>query len=692
MKVTVGASVQDALRNPPNPRAPGPAPPPLARPSELPVENNDTASRIIHSMQQASQSVKSNVPDPRLVQRGNLHGAALAMKLPNAEVGKPSVKAPSHIHIKITSVFNKKATKSKRDIGFDPYTLSKPRQVLFSAVQDEIRTVLDLFLFKEYDLRIQQIPDFQLRYAHSQSQLDPEDFGMNLGDLWTSHLTRPHISSKARKDHVIELIVDVSFKPKAKNSSTPSPKKRKKYISDGSESDDEPVGSKRQQTYLTTIEEEETQYYVSRSDCEIQDAAVRWKTQPEQLLVSVMEDSMIASGTTKRVYKLFIEDQAYAAKRFFNTGSNRALTNDELKRHGRQELLRQAKAQMCLSEFTKALKLNKVSSADLRVSPGFLLTVQTGPLLGQTWIVDPLLSNTQTYKYSGTLGAGRNTEDLFGKTCDAFAHFSVVQSNGILNIRIGIKEPKKTGSVRGVDDLVLFDLMVHSLDKSGGLGDRGAAGIQDFGAEHVCNTICKSLKLPKLASVIRLPKNNEPLSPPIYVQIGRGFQPAPGDESFEDIDSLQPPSGGVDTSKNEKVLQFGNESFEWGPFKVHPATLSRSEKEDDAQKILVLSLHALKLSPGDADGHSHSEVMRYVAASSIAGDFFEDLEKSTDTDADYACFEIVSLRIALRCASNLVQIPKSKIADLNAWTFIYDFRDNDSGALGSGVTKLRDLG
>ncbi|KAG6814765.1 hypothetical protein H0H93_012330, partial [Arthromyces matolae] len=247
-----------------------------------------------------------------------------------------------------------------------------------------------------------------------------------------------------------------------------------------------------------------------------------------------------------------------------------------------------------------------------------------------------------------------------------------------------IKEPKKTGSVRGVDDLVLFDLMVHSLDKSGGLGDRGAAGIQDFGAEHVCNTICKSLKLPKVASVIRLPKNIEPLSPPIYVQIGRGFQPTPGDEGFEDMDSLQPPSGGVDTSKNEKVLQFRNESFEWGPFKVHPATLSRSEKEDGAQKILVLSLHALKLSPADADGHSHSEVMRYVAASSIAGDFFEDLEKSTDTDADYACFEIVSLRIALRCASNLVQIPKSKIADLNAWTFIDDFRDNDSGALGSG--------
>ncbi|KAG6822964.1 hypothetical protein H0H92_011880, partial [Tricholoma furcatifolium] len=141
LEATVGASVNDALQSPPNPRNPGPAVPPVARLWELPAENADTASVILTSMHTANQSAKSNVSNPQLLQRGNfshLQGAARAMKLPRDEEAPTDSKAPSNIHIKLTSIINKKAPKAKRNLGFYPYTLSKPRDVSFDKVLKEI--------------------------------------------------------------------------------------------------------------------------------------------------------------------------------------------------------------------------------------------------------------------------------------------------------------------------------------------------------------------------------------------------------------------------------------------------------------------------------------------------------------------------------------------------------------------------
>lgn len=50
-----------------------------------------------------------------------------------------------------------------------------------------------------------------------------------------------------------------------------------------------------------------------------------------------------------------------------------------------------------------------------------------GPKCGKSWIADLNRSGDKFEKYSGTMIAGRNC-DIFGKTCDAFAHFSVCDS------------------------------------------------------------------------------------------------------------------------------------------------------------------------------------------------------------------------------------------------------------------------
>jgi len=47
---------------------------------------------------------------------------------------------------------------------------------------------------------------------------------------------------------------------------------------------------------------------------------------------------------------------------------------------------------------------------------------------GNAWLIDSLLDSSKMRKFSGTLEAGNNS-DFAGKTCDAFAHFTLIGSN-----------------------------------------------------------------------------------------------------------------------------------------------------------------------------------------------------------------------------------------------------------------------
>jgi len=49
-------------------------------------------------------------------------------------------------------------------------------------------------------------------------------------------------------------------------------------------------------------------------------------------------------------------------------------------------------------------------------------------------------------------------------------------------------------------ELVLFDLMAHSVQKSAGLGDQGVEGLKEFVKRHHCNNICTNLGLSPLST------------------------------------------------------------------------------------------------------------------------------------------------------------------------------------------------
>jgi len=71
--------------------------------------------------------------------------------------------------------------------------------------------------------------------------------------------------------------------------------------------------------------------------------------------------------------------------------------------------------------------LHSHHGTDLQFADSFILKVKDGADDGKAWLVDPLLDSTRMKKFSGTNQAGANT-DFAGKTCDAFAHFALIDS------------------------------------------------------------------------------------------------------------------------------------------------------------------------------------------------------------------------------------------------------------------------
>ncbi|KAF8073965.1 kinase-like domain-containing protein [Lyophyllum atratum] len=476
---------------------------------------------------------------------------------------------------------------------------------------------------------------------------------------------------------VLDFTVKLKFTPK--NDVTPSPSPRKRTNTTLSTSETEGPSLKRR-TYLTVIEAEETQYMATRGTCTVTlDGAVKWTHEARPRLISLIKDQPMASGKTKHMYKLMMDGEDYAAKSFFDIGvPNHFPSLEENKRHLKQELWRQQLASQCVGEFMVAVMAKRISAADIRVASGFILTVDSGPDVGQTWLVDPMLSNTHVQKYSGTMHAGRNTT-LLGKTCDAFAHFALENSGGQLvfaDIQ-GILEPKFIQHVRGVDDLVLFDLMVHtdvvqfSANKSGGLGDRGLTGLRNFAAQHKCNSICKALGLIKAEVLVaqgekQLPQDGSPITKndlsvipaiPVVIRIGEVLpvDPAETDASqYLEVTSPQIPNGAVCTAHvpelEDQTMSLTGETFTWGPFTIHIAVINSPRGE---KRILIADLHGVDTSRAQQmDGHCHREVSRYALAQHVLADFDKALTDLSVSKDLYCAFTIAKLSLALRRPSN----------------------------------------
>jgi len=142
----------------------------------------------------------------------------------------------------------------------------------------------------------------------------------------------------------------------------------------------------------------------------------------------------------------------YAAKIFYNIGESQAdaavttVSAEDNLRHLKEELLHQLAIKAAVEAFNKAAEESKIAiygkmcfktqfllvgltyhGADLQFADSFIIKVKDGMHDGKAWLIDPLLDSTRMRKFLGTNQAGANT-DFAGKTCDAFAHFALIDS------------------------------------------------------------------------------------------------------------------------------------------------------------------------------------------------------------------------------------------------------------------------
>ncbi|KAF8906961.1 hypothetical protein CPB84DRAFT_1744759 [Gymnopilus junonius] len=104
-------------------------------------------------------------------------------------------------------------------------------------------------------------------------------------------------------------------------------------------------------------------------------------------------------------------------------------------------------------------------------------------------------------KFSGLDLAGHN-KDFIGQTCDAFAHWTLVDS-GTEFVPSDI-QGKLTSSF-----WQSHSNTAHSKEKTMGLGDKGIAGIKEFCQQHKCNTICKNFSLEAMMKLLKILEEEE---------------------------------------------------------------------------------------------------------------------------------------------------------------------------------------
>ena len=205
-----------------------------------------------------------------------------------------------------------------------------------------------------------------------------------------------------------------------------------------------------------------------------------------------------AQSTADCASQIELDGTRFAAKELFDIGAGKKPRYRESVSFLKREVNNQLVAARCLEGFQEAASQNNTPIAglyfklsavllcflnllsDVRVAKPFLLEAAADR---RVFLVDLLLSNTQTIKYSGTEQAGANN-DFYGKTCDAFAHFSLWDSGEAFVLAdiqgpclliyvysqqthfplAGIKEPVYVEDARAPDTLVLFDLMAHTAE------------------------------------------------------------------------------------------------------------------------------------------------------------------------------------------------------------------------------------
>lgn len=148
----------------------------------------------------------------------------------------------------------------------------------------------------------------------------------------------------------------------------------------------------------------------------------------------------------------------------------------------------------------------------------------------------------------------------FSMAVEAFAHFSLDASGGKLMVSDlqGVLKPGN-GNCRRIH---LTDPQILSWDQSFGAADLGPTAMQTFRSLHVCNALCKKLRLSSLSCVPRAPRTRSalcnvrqrptlPVMPPPSepLQRERGRSP-----TRRHVESTEPRSDGMETLKAANLL------------------------------------------------------------------------------------------------------------------------------------------
>ncbi|KII90162.1 hypothetical protein PLICRDRAFT_53262 [Plicaturopsis crispa FD-325 SS-3] len=513
----LGAAVDQAFHNAPNPRA---------HKAALPqVRTREASEMDIIEAEQVHQTMRNSYHHAVGSSAG---GPLQGPKVPSVPFGaKASRSATSKVvmlFLKVTKFQVRWAAGGVKGPNFTliPYGKMYPLSSPFSEIEENIRTEVDSQLAGLHVLnrRLMSDDDITLMYELPKTKIDPSLTRGTLGDLWYNTIradnidhviSKSHVASRTLNLHAHIILCGEKVDTETGTTLANHSQKRKATLSMSTPNGTQLVPAAKARAldtvsrhrYDTTLNVA-TAYTVVRTTCSMESDGSTTLIQADEPFEVMVNDNKSASGTTKNMFRLAYNESVYAAKCFYNIGlGSQPPTASENAEALQKELIVLTVAQSLCDTFIDRAKALKIGIADIRVSQSALFTVTSGERKGHAWLVDPMLPTTTISKFSGTNHAGANSK-LLGYTCDALAHFSLMESDATLvlvDIQ-GIRVPKTVQGVSGTDDLVLLDLMTHTRTGMSGIGDRGFPGIKDFAQQHACNTLCSNLRLTSCEDIL----------------------------------------------------------------------------------------------------------------------------------------------------------------------------------------------
>ncbi|KAH6901240.1 kinase-like domain-containing protein [Coprinopsis sp. MPI-PUGE-AT-0042] len=116
------------------------------------------------------------------------------------------------------------------------------------------------------------------------------------------------------------------------------------------------------------------------------------------------------------------------------------------------------------------------------------------------WLVEKRHPGQSIIRFNGTLNHSSAVQDIKYLTIYAFCHYVYGFTQGKLVLADIQGTPQSFRSNDGdVDGITLFDPMTHTSTGDSGIGDFGTSSISRFVEDHVCQDICRQLRLDEAA-------------------------------------------------------------------------------------------------------------------------------------------------------------------------------------------------